>query len=161
MSRAANFPGLALLVLLSACQSPAVAPLPERREAPVGGPERVFTRTVGEIVPLLQNARATGPNGRVGSELVFWSYQLADNRPAVLVACAVLPGVDCAARLPQVCQSGRPETLFAGQDQGEVRFLNCQEIGIVAPGDLTPNCADTQAVQAVQVTLLSCQGGTP
>jgi hypothetical protein len=87
---------------------------------------------------------------------VFWGYELAGNRPAFLVACAVLPGVDCAARVPQVCQSGRPEILFSQQDQGEVRYLNCQEVGIVAPGDLSPNCSDTQEVQEVVVTLLSC-----
>jgi hypothetical protein len=157
MCRAANFLGLAALMLLSACQSVTVVPLPERVEAAVGGPERVFARPVTEIVPLLQNAQASGPRGRVGSELVFWGYQLADERPAFLVACAVLPDVDCAARLPQVCASGAPEVLFSQQDQGEVRFLHCREIGVAAPGDLTPNCADVQKVQAVDVTLLSCR----
>lgn len=147
---------LAGMLLLGACQSAGVRQLPERTEVAVGGPERVFTRPVAEIVPLLQDAQRAGPNGRVGSELVFWGYELAGSRPAFLVACAVLPGVDCAARASQVCQSGRPEILFSQLDQGEVRYLNCQEVGIVAPGDLTPNCADTQEVQEVAVTLLSC-----
>jgi hypothetical protein len=157
MRRVPKLPGLALLATLCACQSAAVAPLPERDETFVGGPDRVFSRPVGEIVPLLQGARPTAPNGRVGPELVFWAYELADRRPAFLVACAVLPNVDCAARLPQVCASGTPETLFTQQDQGEVRYLNCREIGVVAPGDLTPNCVDTEEVQAIEVTLLNCQ----
>lgn len=155
MCRVAKFAAVACL-LLGGCQSAVVPQAPERVEAAVGGPERVFSRPVTEIVPLLQDARRAGPNGRVGSEMVFWGYELAGNKPAFLVACAMLPGVDCAGRVPQVCQSGRPEILFSQQDQGEVRFLNCQEVGIVAPGGLTPNCADTQKVQEVAVTLLSC-----
>jgi hypothetical protein len=156
MCRVVKFLGLTGFLMLTACQSASVRPVPARTEVGIGGPERVFSRPVAEVVPLLEDARRAGPSGRVGSELVFWGYELAGNRPAFLVACAVLPGVDCTARAAQVCQSGRPEILFSQQDQGEVRYLNCQEVGIVAPGDLTPNCADTQEVQEVAVTLLSC-----
>jgi hypothetical protein len=156
MWRAAKLLGLACLGLVAACQSVAVDPVPERTEAPIGGPERVFAGPVAAVVPPLQNARLVGPHGRVGPELVFWTYELPTSRQAFLVACAVLPDVDCAARLPRVCPSGTPEVLFSQQDQGEVRSLVCQQIGFVAPGDLSPNCADTQEVQPIEVTLLSC-----
>lgn len=159
MRRLMNILCLALLVVLTACQSALPPPSdrpPERIESRVGGPERVFARPVTDIVPLLQNARATGPNGRVGYEMVFWGYELS-GQPASLVACAVLPNVDCEARLAQVCESGAPEVLFTGEEGGEVRFLNCQAIGIAQPGDLTPNCTDTEQIQPVTVTLLSCQ----
>lgn len=82
MCRAAKFLGLAGLLVLGACQSSGVRQLPERTEVGIGGPERVFSRPVAEIVPLLQGARRAGPNGRAGPELVFWGYELAGNRPA-------------------------------------------------------------------------------
>ena len=150
---------LAAVAMLAACQ-PASLPGPERQPqrivSQVGGPERVFARPVAEIVPLLENAEPAGQSGRVGFELVFWGYRLATNRSATLVACAVLPDVDCAARLPQVCASGRPEILFSAQEGGEVRYRNCQAVGIAQPGDLTPNCVETEEIQPVEVTLLSC-----
>ena len=146
-------------ILLAACQPVVVPPParePERIESRVGGPERVFARPVAEIVPLLADARPMAPNGRVGFELVFWGYELATDRDAVLVACAVLPDVDCAARRDRVCESGTPEVLFTTQEGGEVRYRNCEAIGIAAPGDLTPNCVETEEIQPVEVTLLSC-----
>lgn len=151
--------GLGGLAVLGACQPAALQrPLdpPQRIESRIGGPERVFARPLAEIVPLLRDAAPAGPNGRVGPELVFWGYQLAGNRPAVLVACAVVPGVDCAARLPLVCAAGRHEVLFSAQEGGEVRYRNCQAIGIAQPGDLSPNCVETEEIQPVDVTLLAC-----
>ncbi len=146
---------LFLLSLLSACQQTAL-PLPERTVAAIGGPERVFERPVTEIVPLLQNARATDPRGRVGGELVFWGYELAGGRSSYLVACAPLPGVDCESRLPLVCPGSRPEVLFRQEEGGEVRLLNCRAVGIVGHGDLTPNCTDNSDTQPLMVSLLSC-----
>lgn len=147
---------ICMLVALAACQAVSVPKPPERLESPVGGPERVFSRPVTEIVPLLQDARASGPIGRVGNELVFWSYELAGARPAVLTACAVLPDVDCAARAQQVCRSGSSEILFTRREPGEVRYLNCTAIGMVSPGDLTPTCDERDKVQEIDVRLLSC-----
>jgi hypothetical protein len=149
----------ALLGLLAACQANLPPPSErtlDRTVARVGGPERVFARPVAEIVPLLQGARASGPDGRVGFELVFWGYELATNRQATLVACAVLPDVDCAARLAKVCQSGTPEVLFTAREGGEVRSRSCQAIGIARPGDLTPNCVEIEETQPVELSLLSC-----
>lgn len=159
MRHVSNILCFASLILLTACQTslpPPASQAPLRVESPVGGPERVFTRPIGDIVPLLQTARPTGPNGRVGYEMVFWGYELG-GRPASLVACALLPDVDCEARLAQVCESGRPEQLYSAEEGGEVRFLNCQAIGIAQPGDLTPNCSDVERIQPLAVTLLSCQ----
>ncbi len=157
MCRIPKLSCLAVLALLAACQPVTTVRQPPRVEAPVGGPERVFTRPVTELVPPLQNARRAGPNGRVGSELVFWGYELASQQPAFLVACAVLPDVDCAARLPRVCRQGNPEILFSQQNEGEVRSRSCQAIGVAHPGDRVPNCDETEKVQPVEVTLLACR----
>jgi hypothetical protein len=87
---------------------------------------------------------------------VFWGYELEGNRPAYLTACAVLPDVDCEARLPEVCPSGSAEVLSRHEEDGKVRYLDCQAFGVATPGDLTPNCADSSQVQPVALTLLSC-----
>ncbi len=162
MSRLLKTLCFALLAVLVGCQSVPEASqpevrLPERIESRVAGPERVFSRPVTEIVPQLQGARPSGPNGRVGNELAFWGYELGNGEPAYLVGCAVLPDVDCSARTAKVCESGRPEVLFSTDEGGEVRFLNCQAIAIARPGDIRPNCVEKEEVQAIAVTLLSCQ----
>ena len=150
----------ALSLACAACQGVSVPPPsagePERIESPIGGPERVFERPIAEIVPALQNANQVGPNGRVGYELVFWGYELAGGQRATLVACAVLPGVDCEARRTKVCPSGTGATLFSGEQGGEVRYRNCQAVGIAQPGDLTPNCSETEQTQAIELHLLRC-----
>lgn len=153
--------GLLIVLVCAACQ-PVTAPAPvarepERLESRIGGPERVFERPIAEMVPALQNANLVGPNGRVGYELVFWAYQLANGQRAMLVACAILPNVDCDMRRAKVCENGTRDTLFTGEQGGEVRYRNCQAIGIAPPGDLTPNCTETEQTQPIQLHLLSCQ----
>ncbi|HEY0963925.1 MAG TPA: hypothetical protein VGE69_16365 [Pseudomonadales bacterium] len=149
-----------LVLACAACESitvpPPVAGEPERIESRIGGPDRVFERPVAEMVPVLQDARQAGPTGRVGYELVFWGYELAGGDRATLVACAILPDVDCEARRARVCESGTAATLFTGEQGGAVRFRNCQAVGIAQPGDLTPNCTETEQTQPIQIHLLRC-----
>ena len=52
------------------------------------GPETVFDRPPAEILPALAGAKATGENGRVGPELVFWGYEHDDGRRVFFFACA-------------------------------------------------------------------------
>ena len=152
--------GLALALACAACRGVTVPPPaarePERIESRIGGPERVFERPIAEIVPALQNANQVGPNGRVGYELVFWGYELAGGQRATLVACAILPGVDCKERRAKVCPLGTAATLFSGEHGGEVRYRNCQAVGIAQPGDLTPNCAETEQTQPIEIHLMRC-----
>ncbi|MEY4641077.1 MAG: hypothetical protein RLZZ227_1071 [Pseudomonadota bacterium] len=160
MHRLLNVACVALMAALVGCQPVARAPeppaLPQRIVSDIGSPQRVFARPVTEIVPGLQGARASGPNGRVGTELVFWGYELEGTGPAYLAACAFLSDTECEARLPEVCPSGAIEVLSRHEESGKVRYLDCQAIGVASPGDLTPTCADTADVQPVTVTLLSC-----
>lgn len=160
MHRLLNVACIALVAALAGCQSIARAPeppaLPQRIVSDIGSPQRVFERPVPEMVPGLQGARASGPNGRVGTELVFWGYELEGSGPAYLTACAFLPDAECEARLAKVCPSGAIEVLARHAESGKVRYLDCQAIGVASPGDLTPTCADTVDVQPVKVTLLRC-----
>src|ERR1043165_9663545 len=87
---------IALIVALCAAGA-ALGRKPVKRQLGVRqGPEKVFDVPVTEIVPALAGAQPTGVNGRVGGELVFWGYALADGRKSNLFACALLADVDCA-----------------------------------------------------------------
>ena len=77
--------------------------IPERQMNVRQGPETVFDRPPAEILPALAGAKATGENGRVGSELVFWGYEQNDGRRVFFFACALRPDFDCATRVPAIC----------------------------------------------------------
>lgn len=153
--------GLAFVLACAACQPvtlpPPVVAEPQRLEARVNGPDRVFDTPVEQLVPALRGARASGPDGRVGSELVFWGYELENGQRATLVACAILPDVDCAARRAKVCESGAGSTLFSGEQGGAVRHRDCQAVGVAPPGEPLPNCTEVERTQPVELHLLSCQ----
>ena len=152
-------PAMTALALLAACSS---APRYQAQEQPARtlgvtrGPELVFAQAPADILPLLAGATATGENGRVGGELVFWSYRLTDGRDVLLIACAQLDGVDCAARTALVCPAGAPTSLQSASVSGEVRELDCRAIAQAAPGDLRPGCADTEATHPVLASIASC-----
>lgn len=147
---------LAGVVLLGLCVS--CTPI-ERQLKPsmtvTSGPERVFDQPLSEILPELENAIPTGNNGRVGNELVFWSYQLEDNRQVNFYGCAVLDDVDCERRIRAICPTGG-EDINRAVVPGDVRHLHCRSIGIVGVGDLLPNCDDHTQVSDLIVGLLQC-----
>ena len=120
------------------------------------GPESVFAETPGEIFAELGDATATGENGRVGNELVFWGYRLADGSEAYLVACATIEKINCDAREERVCPTGT-RVLSRSISPGLVRELNCRSIATAAPGDIRPGCTDRQRTQELAVSLVSCQ----
>lgn len=147
-----------LLLPFVACNSlpPPNDPLPARSLGVTKGPELVFDQPVEAVMPALAGAVATGRNGRVGGELVFWSYQLQDGSDVLFLACAELEGVDCAARTQLVCPAGKPTTLQTGSISGEVRELQCRAIAQVAPGELRPNCLDEEISSPLFLGLVSC-----
>jgi len=120
------------------------------------GPETVFDRPVEQILPELAGATATRENGRVGNELVFWSYRLADGRNAYLFACAPLEGVDCDTRAQAICPS-RTQVIERVGAQGLVRHLRCSSMAVPKAGDLHPGCLDNIKGQDLVAGLVQCQ----
>lgn len=145
-----------LLGACSAMQQPPGDDIPGRSMGVTRGPELVFDQPVEVVMPALAGATPTGQNGRVGGEFVFWSYRLQDGRDVLFHVCAELDGVDCAARAQLVCPVGRPTTLQTGNISGEVRRLQCRAIGQAAPGDLRPNCSDTEFSSPLLLGLVTC-----
>lgn len=118
-------------------------------------PETVFDVPVDEIVPELAGASPTGANGRVGGELVFWGYRLADGRDAEFFACALIEGVDCDARIAAICPAGT-RLLASGERAGTVVRRRCREISFANPGDVRPGCTDRSADTGLRVGLVAC-----
>jgi hypothetical protein len=146
-----------LLASLVACQSEQVAvDYAKRTMGVTAGPELVFTRPVQQLLPVLNGARATSVNGRVGNELVFWGYQLENGDEAWLFACAPLDGVDCNARTRLICPAGNTRVVTQTSEDGMVRELDCQAVGQAGIGDLRPGCTDTQKLNPLLVGLAAC-----
>jgi hypothetical protein len=134
----------------------AQAPLPQERVMNVThGPETVFAEPVDAIMPSLTGARATGENGRLGLELVFWGYEQASGRRVFLYACASDPSVDCAGRVPGICLNGTT-LLEQGQTNGTIVRRQCRTVAATAPGDRRPGCADRTESVPVAVGLVAC-----
>lgn len=145
----------AVLVIAAAGSSASLSEEVERQMNVRQGPDSVFSETPGQIFPELADATATDQNGRVGNELVFWGYRLADGREVYLVACAMIDEIDCAARESRVCETAS-RVLSRGASPGLVREINCKSIATAAPGDIRPGCTDTQQSQELAVTLMTC-----
>jgi hypothetical protein len=128
---------------------------PQREMNVTQGPEAVFTRPAAEIMPLLAGATATGENGRVGSELVFWGYRQADGRPVFFFGCAPKPDVNCADRVLAVCPAVTT-VLANGQENGTVVRRECRSVSVVAPGNLRPGCEDRVEQVPMAVGVVSC-----
>jgi hypothetical protein len=103
----------------------------------------VFDVPVTEIVPALAGAKPTRVKGRVGGELVFWGYDLADGRRVNLFACALLPDVDCAARVQAVCAAGG-EVLESREVAGELVRRVCRPVSSGASSTVRPGCNETR-----------------
>src|SRR5262245_8212125 len=76
---------------------------PQRQMGLRHTPDSVFTQPVEQVLPELAGATATGENGRVGGELVFWGYKLRDGRDVFMFACVMSETVDCNARAQAIC----------------------------------------------------------
>ena len=147
---------LAIGVAMLGCALGAAAQeVPERQMNVRLGPETVFDRPPAEIFPTLEGATATGENGRVGSELVFWGYEQRDGRRVFLFACAVRPDFDCAARVPAICPV-TTTVLETREASGKTVRRDCRRVGVVAPGDTRPGCDDRVEDASLAVGLVSC-----
>ena len=129
-----------------------------RREMNVRqGPETVFDQPVSQIIPDLNGAQETRQNGRVGGELVFWGYKLANGSPAYFYACAAVEGVDCLARREKICTQST-KVLSENQSMGQVQRLTCRVLCVGAAGTENQCCTGGQENSDLQVGLVSCGG---
>lgn len=131
------------------------AAAPARQMNVTQGPEAVFTRPPADIMPALAGATATGENGRVGSELVFWGYRHADGRRVFFFACAPQPELDCEARVLAVCPVATT-VLATGEENGTVVRRTCRSVTVAVAGDLRPGCEDRVETVPMAVGLVSC-----
>jgi hypothetical protein len=129
--------------------------IPERQMNLRQGPETVFEQPPAEILPGLAGATATGENGRIGSELVFWGYEQRDGRRVFFFACAPTLEVDCAARVPAICPT--PATVLETREaSGNMVRRSCRTVAVASPGDTRPGCADRLDNAGLAVGLVSC-----
>ncbi len=148
-SCAAVLPIFALLIVAPGAEA-------QRRELSVRQPpESVFAIPADEVLPRLRGASPTGENGRVGGELVFWGYRLADGSDAYLFACALRIDVDCDARIDAICPT-RTTVLERRARSGEIVHRRCEDIAIAAPGELRPGCTSTAMQADLTVGLVTC-----
>jgi hypothetical protein len=145
---------IVMTLLLAMAATTAVAQ--ERSMNVRQGPETVFDRPVEQIFIELAGATATNENGRVGNELVFWNYRLADGRVASLFACAQREDVDCDARVRAICLNSA-NVMRRIDTPGIVRQLRCQSLSMPKVGDLRPGCLERQEGEALLAGLVQCQ----
>jgi len=146
---------LVRLVALSFALPAVVFAAEPRREMTVHqGPERVFSQPVSQIEPSLEGAKATGRNGRVGNEFVFWGYRLASGKPAFFYACLPAAGVDCVARRALICDR-ELSVISEHEARGAVQKLDCKPI--CQPEQTAMPCCTGGEVQLGLVTgVVSC-----
>jgi len=120
-------------------------------------PDSVFTSPVASLLPELAGATATGENGRVGNELVFWGYKLGNGRPAFLFACAPKADVNCDERVPMICIS-RTNVLSTGSANGNIVRRQCRNMTVAQIGDVRPGCIDKVENVPLSIGLVSCSG---
>lgn len=127
---------------------------PRRTARP--GPEAVFDRPVGEILPALAGAKLAGSSRRVGDELVFWPYELADGRGVSLFACAPVRNVDCAQRAQSICAT-TTEVLETRETIGTVVRRVCSGLVTTFGGEARAGCRDTEVDVELLVGLVECR----
>jgi hypothetical protein len=130
----------------------------ERKMDVKQAPDAVFTEPVASLLPELAGATATGQNGRVGNELVFWGYKLGNGRPAFLFACMPKADVNCDERVPMIC-TARTNVLTTGSANGNIVRRQCRELTVAQIGDVRPGCVDTLENVPLSIGLVSCGGG--
>lgn len=119
------------------------------------GPEAVFDRPPAEILPALAGATATGENGRVGNELVFWGYEQRDGRRVFFYACAEAPGLDCATRATAIGPT-TTAVLATSAASGNTVRRQCRSVAVTSPGVVRPGCDDRLRNAELAVGLVSC-----
>jgi hypothetical protein len=146
---------IALVSMCCALGAFAQEEIPERQMGVRQGPESVFDRPAADILPALAGAKATGENGRVGPELVFWGYEQSDGRRVFFFACARRPEFDCATRVPAICPA-TATVLETRETSGEMVRRSCRNFAVVAAGETRPGCDDRTQSASMAVGLVSC-----
>jgi hypothetical protein len=118
-------------------------------------PASVFSEPVDRLLPELAGATATGENGRVGGELVFWGYMLRDGKPVFLFACARSETVNCDERVQLICPA-RTNVLRSSTTGGDITRRTCRFVATAAPGDTRPGCTDNLEPAELAIGLVSC-----
>lgn len=135
--------------------------LPDRTMNVKQGIDEVFEKPVGQILPNLKGAAATGENGRIGSAFVFWGYTLADGSPAFLFACAKLNEIECEPRIEAICTKSTKRLTDTTSTTGKVRYLACRDdicmIGPAPSSDGKPCCAEEIIESPLDIGLVQCQ----
>jgi hypothetical protein len=142
----------ALGVALSLCTA---AHAQERSMGVTQKPDAVFSAPVATFLPELAGAAATGENGRVGGELVFWGYKLADGRPVFMFACAPVPTVNCEERVQRICVD-RTNVLRNTTVGGDVTRRRCINVAVAQPSEGRPGCVQAERTADLAVGLVSC-----
>jgi hypothetical protein len=119
------------------------------------GPETVFDVPVDELFTELSGAAATGLNGRVGNEFVFWGYRLSNGREGWLYACALVDEVDCPQRRSAVCD-GDFDVIAERLYMGSAVRRRCNDVGIAGIGELHPGCIDSDYVAPLSIGVVAC-----
>lgn len=148
-------PLVVTLSLLCAAGVAAQNQIPVREMTVRQGPDSVFEVPPAEILPALAGAKATGENGRVGGELVFWGFERADGARVFFFACAGTPELDCATRVPAICPT-TTTVLETREASGELVRRTCRNISVARPGDIRPGCDDRTENASLAVGLVSC-----
>lgn len=118
-------------------------------------PESVFGQPAENVMPRLTGASPTGENGRVGGELVFWGYRLADGSPVYFFACAMLAHVNCDERIAAICPT-RTTTLERSEHTGDAVRRRCREVAIAMPGEVRPGCTSMIFETPLAIGLVTC-----
>ncbi len=129
--------------------------VPAREMTVTQGPESVFEQTPAQILPVLAGAKATGENGRVGHELVFWGFERADGGRVFFFACARSAEFDCATRVPSICPA-TTTVLETRETSGTMVRRSCRNVSVASPGDVRPGCADRVENASMAVGLVTC-----
>jgi hypothetical protein len=120
------------------------------------GPESVFTQPVSSLFPELSGAARTQDSGKVGDELVYWGYKLADGSSVMLYACAIKDGIDCNERVNGICgtQATSGQSL---RTTGRVTHYECKKsCQPELENSARTCCTRTIAPGPVQAGLVSC-----
>jgi len=145
-----------LTVTLAALLLAAMPARAQQRELGVRHPpESVFGQSAENVMPRLTGASPTGENGRVGGELVFWGYRLADGSPVYFFACAMLEHVNCDERIAAICPTGTT-ILERREHTGEAVRRRCRDVAIAAPGEARPGCTSMTFETPLAIGLVTC-----
>ena len=148
--------GIFAVTYLPAATKAQTNAIPKRTMNVTRGPETVFTADVTGILPGLKGAVATRENGRVGNELVFWGYRLANGDPAYLYACAPVEGVDCVRRRQMICPV-ETHVISQTDQSGQISHFQCKALCGVHGIEVLACCQELMQQHSLMVGLVKCQ----